>query len=198
MATRSAAGQNLDEEHFALLANRTLRQRMPGEFLVPLPIVLGGGGFRFRRGHSEKLTAQGEFPLSATIGEEAVVPNPLEAFRKHVHQEPADELLRSERHCLALVIVAIVLPDETHSPVLDVEYALVADSHTVGISRDVPEDGLWSVKGSFGVDDPLRAAQRSEIAQERSPCSQRFQGGEELQLAGIEGLFEGLQEQAPE
>ena len=44
MATRSAARQNLDKEHFALLANRTLRQRTPGEFLVPLPIVLGGGG----------------------------------------------------------------------------------------------------------------------------------------------------------
>jgi len=67
------------------------------------------------------LTAEGKLSSSATIGEEAVVANSLKALRENVYQEAPDELLGGEGHGLALVIIAIVLPGETHRVVLDVE-----------------------------------------------------------------------------
>jgi hypothetical protein len=40
--------------------------------------------------HSQQLTAQGKLSSSATIGEEAVVADPLKALGENVHQD-ADE-----------------------------------------------------------------------------------------------------------
>jgi hypothetical protein len=37
---RWAARQNLNDEHVSLVTNRALCQRTPGEFLVPLSIIL--------------------------------------------------------------------------------------------------------------------------------------------------------------
>ena len=37
---------------------------------------------------------------SVAAGEEAVVTNAVEAFGEHMHQEPAYELMRAERHGL--------------------------------------------------------------------------------------------------
>jgi hypothetical protein len=121
MATRSRIWQYLNNEHLSLLTNGALPQRTAGEFLVPLSIVLlevtvGPVGW-----HSQQLTAQGQLSPSATIGEEAVVADPLKALGENVHQEAANKLVGSERHGFALAVVAIVLPGETHSPILDVE-----------------------------------------------------------------------------
>jgi hypothetical protein len=84
--------------------------------IVLVEVTAGLGGW-----HSQELTAQGKLSSSATIGEEAVVANSLKALWENMYQEAADELLGGEGHGLALVIIAIVLPGETHRVVVDVE-----------------------------------------------------------------------------
>ena len=121
MATRSRVWQYLNNEHFSLPTNRALRQRTAREFLVPLSIVLLKVTAGLVGWHSQQLTAQGKLSSSATIGEEAVVADPLKALGENVHQEAANKLLGGEAHGLALVVIAIVLPGETHPPILDVE-----------------------------------------------------------------------------
>ena len=64
----------------------------------------------------------------------------------------------------------------------------------MSIACDIPENLLRSIEWSFGVDDPFGAAERREVASEGLPRSQRFQGGKELQVAGVEGLLQGLEE----
>ena len=121
MARRSRVWQYLNNEHLSLLTNGTLRQRTAGEFLVPLSIVLLEVTAGLVGWHSQQLTAQGKLSSSATIGEEAVVADPLKALGENVHQEAANKLVGGEGHGFALVVVAIVLPGETHPPIPDVE-----------------------------------------------------------------------------
>ena len=47
--------------------------------------------------------------------------DPLKTLGENVHQEAANKLLGGEGHGLALAVVAIVFPGETHPPILDVE-----------------------------------------------------------------------------
>jgi hypothetical protein len=56
--------------------------------------------------HSQELTAQGKLSSSATIGEEAVVADPLKAPGENMHQEATNKLLGGEAHGLALVVIA--------------------------------------------------------------------------------------------
>ena len=121
MATRSRDRQYLNDEHLPLLTNGALRQGTPREFLVPLSIVLLEVTAGLVGSHSQQLAAQGKLSRSATIGEEAVVANSLKAFRENVYQEAPNELLGGEGHGLTLVIVATILPRETHALVIDVE-----------------------------------------------------------------------------
>lgn len=121
MATRSRIWQYLNNKHLSLLTNGALRQRTASEFLEPLSIVLLEVTVGLVGWHSQQLAAPGQLSPSATIGEEAVVSDPLKALGENVHQEAANKLVGGEGHGLALVVVAIVLPGETHPPILDVE-----------------------------------------------------------------------------
>jgi hypothetical protein len=121
MATRSRVWQYLNNEHLSLLTNGALRQRTAGEFLVAFSIVLLEVTVGLVGWHSQQLAAQGQLSRSATTGEEAVVADPLKALGENVHQEAANKLVGGEGHGFALVVVAIILPGETHPPILDVE-----------------------------------------------------------------------------
>jgi hypothetical protein len=98
MATRSRVWQYLNNEHLSSLTNRALRQRTAGEFLVALSIVLLEITVGVVGWHSQQLAAQGELSPSATIGEEAVVADPLKALGKNVHQEAANKLVGGAGH----------------------------------------------------------------------------------------------------
>ena len=111
-----------------------MRQRTPGEFLVPLSIVLLEVTAGLVEWHSQQLTAQSKLSPPATIGKETVVANALKALWQNVHQETPHELLGGESHGLALVVVAIVLPGEAHPPVVEIEQAIVGDRHAMGIA----------------------------------------------------------------
>jgi len=58
---------------------------------------------RFRllaRRHAEHVAGFGDQPRTIAVGEQAVMADALEPFGQHMHQEPPDELIGGQRHCL--------------------------------------------------------------------------------------------------
>ena len=78
----------------------------------------------------------------------------------------------------------------------DVEQAVVGNGHTVGIAAHVVDNLLRSGKGRFGVDDPFGLLEGSDIGTKLVGVSQFFNRAEKLELAGVEGRLQILEEQA--
>ncbi len=113
-----------------------------------------------------------------------------------MQQETADELLGLQRHGFLLAIVAVILVAEGDLVVVDVEQPMVRDGHAMGIAADIVQHLLGPGEGAFGVHHPFRLAGRSEMAQQCLPLPQGFQRGKELQLSGVKG-FEEIVEEKP-
>ena len=173
-------------------------QRHAGDLFVPVTVVF----FDFRVGSGrrdlQKLPAQCELLCPVSIGEEAVVANTLKSFGQNVEQEPTDELLGGECHGLVTAVVAIVLPAKLNLPVVQPEQPIVRDSNPMGVPCDVLEDLLRSAERWLGVDLPIYFPGGSDVAQEGVSCAKWLQGGKELQLSGIEGLLQIIEEQSTE
>jgi hypothetical protein len=107
-----------------------------------------------------------------------------------VEQEATDELVCIERHHLALVVGAIILPAE--AAILAGEQTAVADCDAMGVAAEIVED-----ERALGVDDPFDIAERRQIARESRRLAQAGESAEELQLAALERRLQALQEQAP-
>jgi len=58
-----------------------------------------------------------------TVGEEAVMADPVEAVRKGMQQEAPDEFVRCQRYYLALVVMPIIAPTEANPPVRERDQA---------------------------------------------------------------------------
>jgi hypothetical protein len=109
-----------------------------------------------------------------------------------VEQEATDELVCIERHHLALVVGAIILPAEADAAILAGEQTAVADCDAMGVAAEIVED-----ERALGVDDPFDIAERRQIARESRRLAQAGESAEELQLAALERRLQALQEQAP-
>ena len=152
-------------------------------------------GCRGRR-HLHELPAQSE-PLSpVAIGEEAEIANALEAIGKYVKQESTDEFVSAKRHRLVAVAIAIIPPAKLNLAVIDIEQAIVGDGDAVRVSCDILEDFFRPGEGSLRVDHPVLFLDGSKVTQEGAACPKWFQEGKELQVAGIEGLLEIIEEQS--
>src|SRR5262245_9016955 len=91
-------------------------------------IGLGRGRVRLRRhGHAKQFPTARQILLTVAVGQQSVVPHSHEARGQHVHEEPADELDRLERHDPALAPVSIILPAEGDLVVRETDQATVAD-----------------------------------------------------------------------
>ena len=55
------------------------------------------------------------------VGEEAVVPDAMEAVRQGVQEKAADELVGGKRHDLGLAVVAIIHPTEGDTAIADAD-----------------------------------------------------------------------------
>lgn len=168
-----------------------------GEGLVTIAVV--GGRLRSGlrggdRGHFQELAALLKLLLPVMIAQEPIVADTVKAGRQNVQQEAADELLGREGRGLVSIAVAVVLPLEGDVSVLDVEQAVVGDGDAVSVPSDVIENLLGTCEGRFRVDHPFLLPQRVEIPVEGLPLAQGLEGGEELELAALEGLTEQFQE----
>src|SRR5258708_5953634 len=124
--------------------------------------------------------------------------NTLKSFRENVKQEPTDELLGGERHGLMAAVVTGVLPAKLNLPVVQPEQPVVRDSNSLGVPCGVVEGLLRSGEKWLGVDLPIYFSGGRDVAQEGVSRPQWFQGGKELQLSGIEGLLQIIEEQSTE
>ena len=103
-------GQDFDHLHAAVVANRTMSQRVPGKLLETVMVI--GNGFRspgvgWR--HGQQAATKRQSFLAVAVAEEAVVADALKPVGQDMEQEAADELVRGEDERL-LVMIPIVLP----------------------------------------------------------------------------------------
>ena len=110
----------------------------------------------------EEGAALGELRLPHPVGQEAEVPQPVEAARRDVQHQPPQEFHSIERQGAQAVATLVVLVAKGHLAVIQRYEPVVGDGHTVGIAGQVLEDVLGIRDGLFGVDHPLLVAQIGE------------------------------------
>ena len=138
--------------------------------------------------------------LAGRAGQQAVVPDAVEAIGQDVDQEPADELGRGQPHDLLPVarFDAIVFPSEGHGLGIGADQAVVRDRDPVGVSAEISQHGLGSAEGRFGIDHPFGFAERGEPGAEGVRAFQLGQMVEKDQLTGPVQIHQPVQKQAPE
>src|SRR5512139_2410143 len=168
---------------------------MTGEDRVAVAIVSGLDRGRWFRGVESGANAC-QLGGAAGVCQEAEVTDATEALGQCVEQKATDELVGGERHHLAPVVGAIVLPAETDTAILAGEQTAVGDRDAMGVAPQIVEHLLRSGERTFGIDDPFEIAQRRQMAGERRRFAQAGESAEELQLAALERRLQALQEQA--
>ena len=88
MPWRRTTREHLDDDHAPAAA---WAARLAG-----ITAAAAGSAFRFCNG--EQLTRPRHVVGAGASGEQAVVADAMEAFRQHVEEEAADELVGGERH----------------------------------------------------------------------------------------------------
>src|SRR5216683_1200238 len=115
-----------------------------------------------------------------------------------MEQKSPDELVRCEGHGFLLIVVAVVSPVEFHLPIFDVDDSMIGNGHPVGVAADIVHHLLWPSERWLGVDDPFHVSHQIEMTGESLRILELLKRREELQLAGVEGLLQTLQEQSAE
>ena len=102
------------------------------------------------------------FRLPHPVGQEAEVPQPVEAARRDMQHQPPQEFHGLEREGTQAVAALVVLGAEGHLATLQGHEPMVGDGHAMRRAGQVLQDVLRVLDGLFGVDDPLLVAQRRE------------------------------------
>ena len=138
----------------------------------------------------EELTAALKFAGATCVAEEAVVPDPHEAFGKDMEEEASDELFGGKSHRSLAVAVAVVSPKEGDVPVLHFEEPMVGDGDAMGIPAEVVEGLFRCGKGSFGVDTPFFLAGLTEESPESLEVGEGLQFPRKLEFPFAESPLE--------
>ena len=91
----------------------------------------------FGEGHAEQPAAASEFLCTMAIAEKAVIADVMEALGQDMQKKTTDELIGGEGHDLRLVMMAIILPGETHVAVVDVSQAIIGNGDPVRIASNI-------------------------------------------------------------
>jgi hypothetical protein len=175
------------------MANRAFPQRVTGELLVAIPVVLVWlelGRAWVGRSHAEELAAMLQLLFAVSIAQEPVIANTVESTGENVEEESPNELLGGESHDFLLIIVAVVPPLELDLPVFDFQDPMIGNRNPVRVAADVIHHLPGSGERRFGVDDPFHIAHGIEMPAENLRISKGLEGREELEFAGIESLLQ--------
>src|SRR5437764_12915235 len=112
-----------------------------------------------------------------------------------MEQESPDKLIGRQSHGL-LLVVAVVLPTESHMPRIDIQETIIGDGDAVGVATNIVEHLLRTSKGPLRIDHPFFALHRSQIAGESQFGFERLERRKESQLARVKSLLQIFQEQA--
>ena len=107
----------------------------------------------------------------------------VEALRKNVEQEAADEFVGAQCHgALAIgAITAIILVAERDTMFVERDQPTVRDGNAVGVSRQIGEHRLRSGERWLGVHDPTLLAERRQVTEEGASLDQADVATEELE-----------------
>ena len=105
--------------------------------------------------------------------QQPVVTDPPEALGNHVPNEGAQERRCAHRHFLGLSSVLVVLPIESHRPLLLVDAldALVAHRDAAGVTRQISHHGPGVAQGCAAENVPVASG---ELETPVAACLQRF------------------------
>ena len=140
-----------------MLAHRTYRPWLPRGYLGRL----GGGGLGTGLGAGgvpQEGAALREFRLPHSVGQEAAVPQPVEATRRDVEPQPPQACDGVQGQRAQAMAALVILVAKGHPAVLQGHKAVVGDGHALGRAGQGGEDVLGGLEGLFGVDDPLLVA----------------------------------------
>src|SRR5712692_1108658 len=134
------------------MAKRALPQRVTGELLVAITIVLvwlGWGRAWVGRSHAQELAAMLQLLFAVSIAQEPVIANAVESTGEKVEEESPDELLGRERHDFLLIVVAVVPPVELDLPVFNLQDPMIGNRDPVGVAADVVHTCCGPAKGAL-------------------------------------------------
>ena len=163
---------------------RGWHQRAKVSMMVMCPPQHGHGG-RWSGGSSgsgsstgaatpSSLRASAMAVLVGRTGEQAVMPDAVEAARQDVDQEAADELVGRQRHDLLAfgAVAAIVLVAERDAGLVEADEPPVRDGNAVRVAREIGQHRLRPGEGRLGIDHPALLPDRRRDAAGR-PCVSR-------------------------
>src|SRR5262245_14438379 len=137
-----------------MLAHWTYRPWLPCGYLGRC----GGGGLVTGLGLGgvpQEDAALREFRLPHPVGQEAEVPQPVEATRWDVEHQPPQEFDGVQGQRAQTMAALVILVAKGYPAVLEGYKAVVGDGHAMGVAGQVGEDVLGGLEGLFGVDAPL-------------------------------------------
>jgi len=146
----------------------------------------------------EQLAHARELLASVAAGEEAVVPDAVEAVGQDVKQEPSDELVRGEPHDAFAPAAAIVPVGERHAIVVDGDEPRIGDRGAMGVAGEIGQHPLGAAERRLGVDDEGVVAQRAHALGESGGLGERGQIVEETEIAVTKSGVEAVEEQPTE
>src|SRR6202012_2766285 len=134
------------------------------------------------------------------VGEQAIMPDALEAGRQRVDEKAANELVRFQRHHAGplFVFMTVILPLEGDFVVPDGEKPLVGKGDPVGVPAEIFESPLRASKGWFGIDHPFAAFLSRQALGKGKGILERDDLATEKQLALIERVFQRIQKEPSE
>jgi hypothetical protein len=146
---------------WTVAALRTLREVDTG----PLPHPLHSARFLWGRwiGRlAQQVATLAQGACLTPVGQEAHMPQALEAVGHDREQKAPDKLLGLQRHGLHLIALAPIAIREAHAAVAHIQEAMIGNCDAVDIASQLLEHLGWSGARSLGVDYPRLAIELVE------------------------------------
>ena len=150
------------------------------------------------RGVPQEGAALRQLLLPHPVGQEAEVPQPVEAAQWDMEHQPPQEFDGLKRQGAQAVATSIILVAKGHLATLQGHEPVVGDGDAMRIAGQVGEDVLGILEGLFGVHDPLLGAQGGEEPLPRGGLGELPTAPHEGELALCVELLQASEVEAPE
>lgn len=117
----------------------------------------GWRGQHWERLSGQQHTAEREERSAPAVGKQPEVADARKPAGQDVVEKTLQELFMRQRHDPALAMVRIVLPEEGHVSVSDVDQAMIRDSDPMCVAGQIMQHVFWPAEGLFGVYNPVVA-----------------------------------------
>ena len=133
-------------------------------------------------------------------GQQAVVPDTVEAVGQDMDHETADDLIGGQLHDPLSVagLDAVILPAERDGLGISADQAVVRDRHAVRVAAKIGQHRLGATERRFGVDHPFSFSERGQPSGEGPGVGKPRQAAEEGKSAGAMEGQQAVDEQTPE